>query len=177
MPRNPRPSNRARSEAEALQQVEDVPADLDPAELVYDSDDGSPRQSVDPDSEMATGQDWAVADSARPDFEDETDDGLSAVEEEVRHAAEDLPSENSWDDRVRRVAHMLWLDEGSPDDRADDHWRIASEMVARQEHAERSALPPYGDDDEAPVEEAAMLENLGEAPGLDDQAKDGDPPP
>ena len=49
-------------------------------------------------------------------------------------------------------------------------------MVARQEHAERSALLPYGDDDEAPVEEAAILENLGEAPGLDDQAKDGDPP-
>ena len=39
--------------------------------------------------EDSTAQDWLVADSVRPDFEDETADGLSSVEEEVRRAAEE----------------------------------------------------------------------------------------
>lgn len=44
----------------------------------------------DPDSgEDATLEDWAVADASRPDLDDETDDGLSDLEEEVRRQAED----------------------------------------------------------------------------------------
>jgi hypothetical protein len=128
-------------------------------------------QGTTKDSEDATPQDWAVADAARPDLDDETADGLSEIEEQVRHAAEDLPADEPREWRVRRKAHELWVSEGGPHGRAEDHWRIASRLVA-EEDARRSDLFPYGDDLDRPLEEAATLANLGEFPGLADQGDD-----
>jgi len=119
-------------------------------------------------SEDASAQDWVVAEASRPDFPDETADGLSDLEEEVRHAAEDLPADEPWEERVRRKAHELWLSEGGPHGRAEDHWRIASELVAAEIARDRADLPYSGDTD-GPIEEASVQDNLGEFPELTDQ--------
>lgn len=124
--------------------------------------------------EDSTAQDWLVADAARPDFEDETADGLSSVEEEVRRAAEDLPADEPWEERVRRKAYELWVSEGGPHGRAEDHWRIASELVAGEIAGSRTDLP-YDRAGDEPVEEATLLDNLGEFPELTDQGKDRTP--
>lgn len=39
-----------------------------------------------------------------------------------------VPSE----DRVRAVAHQLWLDAGQPEGQAEIHWNKAQEMVAKK---------------------------------------------
>lgn len=131
-------------------------------------------QSTASQSEDATIQDWAVADFARPDHDDETPDGLNAVEEEVRHVAEDLPADEPWEARVRRKAYELWLSEGGLHGRADDHWRLAAQLVSEEEGGRTNPLP-YGDDGDQPVEEASTLENLGEFPGLADQGDENNP--
>jgi hypothetical protein len=41
--------------------------------------------------EGITGEDWVAAERARPDLPDETIDGLTELEEEVRRQAEDVP--------------------------------------------------------------------------------------
>ena len=120
--------------------------------------------------EDASAQDWAVAEAARPSFADETVDGLSDLEEEVRHAAEDLPDDEPWEVRVRRKAYELWESEGGPHGRDEDHWRIAAELVAA-EVAERRGDLPYAGTTEETVEEAALLDNLGEAPAITDQGE------
>jgi hypothetical protein len=118
--------------------------------------------------EDASAQDWVVAEAARRDFADETADGLNDIEEEVRHAAEDLVVDEPWETRVRRKAHELWLSEGGPHGRAADHWRIASQLVA-EEIARGQTDLPYVGETEVRVEEASIQENLGEFPELDDQ--------
>ncbi|MBN9526992.1 MAG: hypothetical protein J0H82_12340 [Alphaproteobacteria bacterium] len=42
--------------------------------------------------EGVSGADWVAAERARPDLPDETIDGLSELEEEVRRQAEDVPT-------------------------------------------------------------------------------------
>lgn len=79
------------------------PAGLDEAsqvEMFEEGRAGAPEQSVsravlgrhaDDDVEGIAGEDWVAAEHARPDLPDETIDGLSALEEEVRRQAEDVP--------------------------------------------------------------------------------------
>jgi hypothetical protein len=55
------------------------------SEDVLDSDD---RQPIDND---AVGQPWEVAERSRPNLSDETADGLSPLEEEMRRVTEDVP--------------------------------------------------------------------------------------
>ena len=88
-----------------------------------------------------------------------------------RRAAEDLPADESWEERVRRKAHELWQEEGGQHGRAEDHWRIASQLVGEEIAQSRADLPYLGDTD-APPEEAALLDNLGEFPDLADQGQD-----
>ena len=43
---------------------------------------------------------------------------------------------NNTEDRetqVRQHAYRLWLEEGQPEGRADEHWRLATEAAARGE--------------------------------------------
>jgi Protein of unknown function (DUF2934) len=141
----------------------------DPSVAAFGRDvDELDGQSAGTTAEDATAQDWMVADAARPDFDDETADGLGVIEEEVRHAAEDLPADESFEERVRRKAHELWESEGGPHGRAEDHWRIASELVAEEIAQSRADLPYLGDDDES-ADATAVQGNLGEFPGLTDQ--------
>jgi Protein of unknown function (DUF2934) len=37
------------------------------------------------------------------------------------------------EDRIRAVAHQLWVDEGQPEGCADDHWHRACEMIEAQD--------------------------------------------
>ena len=143
-----------------------APADRRPPQPDEETDESTPTAPED-----STGQDWLVAEAARRDFDDETVDGLSELEEEVRHAAEDLPADESWEERVRRKAYELWQEEGGPHGRAEDHWRIASQLVGEEIAQSRTDLPYLGDADALP-EEAALLDNLGEFPDLADQGQD-----
>ena len=82
-----------------------------------------------------------------------------------------LPADEPWEERVRRKAYELWESEGGPHGRAEDHWRIASELVAEEIARSRTDLP-YSQPGDEPVEEAALLDNLGEFPELTDQGQD-----
>jgi len=48
-------------------------------------------REVEEETDGITGEDWIAAEQARPDLPDETIDGLSELEEEVRRQAEDVP--------------------------------------------------------------------------------------
>ena len=53
-----------------------------------------------------------------------------------------LPLSSQSEDRVRAVAHALWLEEGQPDGRAEAHWLKALEIVNAQA-AETVAAPKH----------------------------------
>lgn len=155
--------------AAALAKARQRAPEQDPSLAAFGRDvDELDAQAGPASAEDATVLDWVVADGARPDLEDETADGLSEVEEGVRHAAEDRAGDEPFEERVRRRAHEIWLSEGGPHGRAEDHWRIASELVAEEIARSRSDLPYTGEVRDS-VEEARIQENLGEFPDLDDQ--------
>ena len=131
------------------------------------ADDDQPSTTMPEDS---TAQDWLVAEAARPDFEDETADGLSPLEEATRSAAEEPPADEPFEERVRRKAHEIWESEGGPHGRAEDHWRIAAGLVAEEIARDRADLPFTGEVDAA-GEEADLQDNLGEFPELTDQGR------
>jgi hypothetical protein len=168
-------------EIDALDRAERQSPDQDASLAIFSRDvDAYDAQGTTADSEEATVQDWAVAEALRPDMQDETDDGLNNYEEEVRHMAEDLSSDEPLEERIRRKAYELWESEGGPHGRAEDHWHLAAQLVA-EEDAQRSSLLPYEGDADGPVEEAFTLDNLGEFPALADQgdqlAESGEPKP
>ncbi len=37
------------------------------------------------------------------------------------------------EDRIRAIAHALWLQEGQPEGRADAHWAMANDLASREE--------------------------------------------
>ncbi len=48
-------------------------------------------REIEEETDGITGEDWLAAERARPDLPDETVDGLTELEEEVRRQAEDVP--------------------------------------------------------------------------------------
>lgn len=44
--------------------------------------------------------------------------------------------------QVRAVAHTLWVEEGMPEGRADDHWQKAVEIVTAQAAEVTAAAAP-----------------------------------
>ena len=80
------------------------------------------------------------------------------------------------EERIRHYAERLWRQEGSPAGRMDEYLERARELLAIQEHPtagllpnpmtqHAGAIPP-----ETPVEEAELVDNLGEFPSqLTDQ--------
>jgi DUF2934 family protein len=80
------------------------------------------------------------------------------------------------EERIRVRAHRLWLADGCPPGREDEYWERARELEAIVENPTAGQLPNpealhHGEIPPAePVEEAELLENLGEFPGrLTDQ--------
>jgi hypothetical protein len=55
------------------------------------SEDVLDNPGVVPIENAGVGQGWEVAERSRPDLPDETADGLDALQESVRHMAEDIP--------------------------------------------------------------------------------------
>jgi hypothetical protein len=50
------------------------------------------------------------------------------------------------EERIRRVAYHMWLDEGRPEGRESAHWQKARELVATQEgHHHATAMPARRD--------------------------------
>lgn len=88
--------------------------------------------------------------------------------------------QSSLESRIRQKAHDIWEREGRPEGRGQEHWDMASELIAQQDNAglARQANPSKGSDDaplhDQPVEPAFIAENQGEVPGLTDQGEQGD---
>lgn len=80
------------------------------------------------------------------------------------------------EDRVRERAERLWREDGSPHGRMDEYLERARELLAIEDHPSAGLLPNpmtrHGGaiPPEEPVEEAELMENLGEFPSrLTDQ--------
>ena len=82
---------------------------------------------------------------------------------------------NAHERRIRARAIRLWREDGSPKDRLDEFLERARELQAFEDHPNAALLPNpmtlhHGQVvPEQPVEEAELMENLGEFPGRSDQ--------
>ena len=74
--------------------------------------------------------------------------------------------------RIRIRARRMWREAGRPVGREDEYLELARELQAITDHPQSGLLPnpmvahPHPQE---PVEEAELLENLGEFPGRSDQ--------
>ena len=75
------------------------------------------------------------------------------------------------EDRIRQKAHELWVADGHPHGREDDHWIQAREIIAIQD-SEGTTLLPRDTGAEEPIEEPQeALRNLADFPNLTDQGE------
>ena len=75
------------------------------------------------------------------------------------------------EDRIRRKAHELWIAEGHPHGRDQDHWVQAREIIAIQD-SQGDTLLPRDTGAEEPIEEAdEALRNMADFPNLTDQGE------
>ena len=78
---------------------------------------------------------------------------------------------------VRARARRMWYEDGCPKGREDEYMERARELQAIADHPEAGLLPnpmvahPEPAATEEPVEEAELMENLGEFPGRTDQGE------
>ena len=92
-------------------------------------------------------------------------------------------SGNNHESRIRARALRLWREEGSPPGRMDEYLERARELQAFEDHPGAALLPNpmalhHGEiEPEQPVEEAALMENLGEFPGMLSDQGDRSPVP
>jgi hypothetical protein len=90
------------------------------------------------------------------------------------HPLDPSPDQES---RIRERAYHLWEQDGRPHGRADEYWERARELEAIAAHPSAGLKPnPMTEHNgvitEQPVEEAELMENLGEFPGrLTDQGE------
>ncbi|MDB5359222.1 MAG: hypothetical protein JWO51_519 [Rhodospirillales bacterium] len=82
---------------------------------------------------------------------------------------------DAYEERVRARAHEIWVREGKPDGRAEDHWALAREEVSEEEGIPNSLKPI---EPEGPIAEPLLaVESLGDLPGrLSDQGERQDYP-
>jgi hypothetical protein len=79
------------------------------------------------------------------------------------------------DKRVRLRGRRMWREAGSPKAREEEYIELARELQAFRDHPNAALLPnpmeahPQPSATDKPVEEAELLENLGEFPGWTDQ--------
>lgn len=85
-------------------------------------------------------------------------------------------TESAHDRHIRARAMRMWRDDGEPKDRLDEYLERARELQAFEDHPAAALLPNpmtlhHGEIGPVePVEEAELMENLGEFPGrLTDQ--------
>jgi hypothetical protein len=77
---------------------------------------------------------------------------------------DDMPEIDGQDEiQIREIAYFLWLNEGCPEGRADDHWTLACGML--------SASVPAADEPQATTA-APVRDALADTPvAMDTQAK------
>jgi hypothetical protein len=86
-----------------------------------------------------------------------------------------VDAQTEHDRRIRARARRMWREAGSPKGGEDEYLERARELQAFVDHPQAGLLPnpmvahPYPGVTEEPVEEAELLENLGEFPGRTDQ--------
>ena len=79
------------------------------------------------------------------------------------------------DKQVRLRGRRMWREAGSPKGREGEYIELARELQAFRDHPNAALLPnpmkvhPQPSATAEPVEEAELLENLGEFPGRTDQ--------
>jgi Protein of unknown function (DUF2934) len=84
-------------------------------------------------------------------------------------------AEQDHDRQIRARARRMWREAGKPKGREDEYVERARELQAFVEHPAAGLLPnpmvahPHPATSMEPVEEAELLENLGEFPGRTDQ--------
>jgi len=82
---------------------------------------------------------------------------------------------NAHERRIHVRAIRLWREDGSPEGRLSEFLERARELQAFEDHPDAALLPNpmalhHGQmEPEQPVEEAELMENLGEFPGRSDQ--------
>jgi hypothetical protein len=78
--------------------------------------------------------------------------------------------------RIREKAYQIWIDEGRPEERADTHWDMATELVAIEENQLLTLKPVQNHSSVSlsgePVEPLLAVENAGEFPTLTDQGEE-----
>lgn len=80
------------------------------------------------------------------------------------------------EERIRDLAHRLWIEEGQPEGKASEHWEKARELLALEADPEEGKAEPHEGYNNPgpwgePVEEASVLENQGEFPTTTDQGE------
>lgn len=84
-------------------------------------------------------------------------------------------AERKHDSSIQSRARRMWREDGCPKGREDEYLERARELQAIIEHPAAALLPnpmiahPHPAASSEPVEEAELLENLGEFPGRTDQ--------
>ena len=84
-------------------------------------------------------------------------------------------AEREHDRLIRERAMRMWREAGSPKGREDEYIERARELQAFVDHPGAALMPnpmvahPHPGPTTEPVEEAELLENLGEFPGRTDQ--------
>jgi hypothetical protein len=75
------------------------------------------------------------------------------------------------DQQIRERAYHLWEADGRPHGREEEYWERARELVGMEANPNAGQLPnPMNHTDRSgpegePIEEAAIMDNLGEFPG------------
>lgn len=70
---------------------------------------------------------------------------------------------DSYEERVRKRAHDIWVREGKPEGRAEEHWNLAREEISEAEGIEDTLKPI---EPEGPTAEPLLaVEALGDLPG------------
>jgi len=71
--------------------------------------------------------------------------------------------------RIRERAYQIWLDEGCPSERAQEHWDLAKLAIAQQDGLAAALLSP--EESIPSPEPIEAVTNQGEFPTLVDQGK------
>jgi len=79
-----------------------------------------------------------------------------------------MPDDANLKDRIRERAHKIWLDEGRPHGREQQHWELARLAIAHED-ALASTLKPV--DPEETAEPIEAVANQAEFPTMTDQGE------
>lgn len=87
---------------------------------------------------------------------------------------------NDLNERIRRRAHQIWIEEGRPEGRDAIHWDMARELIAIEDNQKSATMPVRREsgDPEIAADEAEPAEaaNTGELPTLTDEGEQVYPP-